>query len=348
MVVISGYYGFGNAGDESVLDGIVKLLKENREEDVVVLTSDIEYTKEHHPTTTPISRYNIPEIIKYLKQADLFITGGGSLLQNVTSNKSLMYYLGIIKLAQKFCDRCVMFSQGVGPIKGVKWLQASMETVSKLDYVSVRDADSYNLLFNLGIMAELTTDPAFFCDNDIDGANSILEKYGMKDKPYVALSIRHYKDDKWQRTLSKALDDIVERYPDITFLNIPFQAPDDFIDLPLQHKENIVSITEPLSFRTVKALISLSDLVIGVRLHSLIFASAGSVPFITLNYDPKNLAQANKYGLYSAKIRHIDRADFVENFCKMYDDKEAISIKMRDITNKQVQMLRDSVKKILF
>lgn len=341
---MSGYYGFGNAGDESVLDGIVKLLKENKENDVVVLTSNIEYTKKYHPTVTPINRYNVPEIIKYLKKADLFISGGGSLLQNVTSNKSLLYYLFIIELAQKFCRRCCIYSQGVGPIKGVKWLKHSMDVMSKMDYISVRDADSYNMLFNLGLMGELTTDPAYYCDNDTETAKSILEKYSMNDKNYVALSLRNYKDNHWQYNLKRILGEISDLYPNITFLNIPFQAPDDFINLDVQ---NMVSIEEPLSFRTVKTLISMSEFVIGVRLHSLIFASAASVPFITVNYDPKNLAQANKYGLYSAKIMHLNQKEFVDNFCEMYDNKEEISLKMKDITNKQVEMLRDSIKKAL-
>lgn len=344
MVVISGYYGFGNAGDESVLDGIVKLLKENHEDNIVVLTSDIEYTTKNHPDVKPISRYKIPEIIKYLKEADLFISGGGSLLQNVTSNKSLMYYLAIIKLAQRFCRKSIIFSQGVGPIIGVKWLKNSVDIMSKMDYISVRDADSYNMLFNLGLMAELTTDPAYYCDNDIDKAKEILEKYNLKDTPYVGISLRHYKDDNWMYDVKRALCDISDRYPDMKFLNIPFQAPDDFIEL---NAPNVININEALSFRTVKALIAMSEMIIGVRLHSLIFASAASVPFITLNYDPKNLAQANKYGLYSAKIRHIEKNELVENFCEMYDNRDTISAKMKDITNKQVEMLRTSIKKVL-
>lgn len=344
MVVISGYYGFGNAGDESVLDGIVKLLKENSENDVVVLTSDIEYTKKNHPTVTPINRYNIPEIIKYLKKADLFISGGGSLLQNVTSNKSLLYYLSIIRLAQKFCHKTVIYSQGVGPIKGVKWLKHSMDIMSKVNYISVRDADSYNMLFNLGLMGELTTDPAYYCDNNIEEAKNILEKYDLNGQNYVAISLRNYKDNRWQYNLKRSLIEISDIYPNIKFLNIPFQAPDDFIDLDIP---NMISIKENLSFRTVKTLISMSDFVIGVRLHSLIFASAASIPFITLNYDPKNLAQANKYGLYSTKIMEIDQALFVENFKKMYDNREKISEEMTEITNKQVEMLRTSIKKAL-
>ncbi|MBQ0105754.1 MAG: polysaccharide pyruvyl transferase CsaB [Armatimonadetes bacterium] len=344
MVVMSGYYGFGNAGDESVLDGIVKLLKDEKEEEVVVLTGDIKYTSLHHPSVKPINRYNIPEIIKYLKKADVFISGGGSLIQNVTSNKSLLYYLTIIQLAQKFCNKCVIFSQGVGPVKGVEWLKKSMDCMAKLDYISVRDADSYNMLFNLGVTCELTTDPAYLCNLDEEDALRILDKYGMKGKKYVAVSIRNYKDNKWQYDLKRCLFDIKDKYPEIVFLNIPFQSPRDIIDLEVP---NMVNIQEQLNFRTVKTLISMSDFVIGVRLHSLIFASAANIPFITLNYDPKNLAHANKYGFYSAKIRHIDRFEFVDNFCNMYENREEISEKMKQITDKQIALLRESIKKVL-
>jgi len=342
-VVISGYYGFGNAGDEAVLDGIVKLLNANGVDDIYVLTSNCEYTKKHHPSVKTIKRYSILKIIKTLKTADLFISGGGSLLQNVTSNKSLYYYLLIIYLAKRFCKKSVIFAQGIGPIYGAMHLKHTMETISALSYISVRDVDSYNLLSNLFINSELTGDPAYVSGLDLDSANKILEKYNLIDKPFICLSLRNYKHNTWLKELEEVLFDIGSKV-DVPILNIPFQYPDDKIYVD---SVNVINVIEELDFRTLKAIISLSDMVIGMRLHSLIFAASLKIPFLTLSYDPKTMSHANKYGLYYSDVNSIERTTFIQKFCEIYNDREYISKNMKLVSDKQVKMLNDSISKVL-
>ena len=95
QVVISGYYGFDNTGDEAVLFSIIQALRRTCKQDlpeIVVLSNQPEKTSKRYGVKA-IDRWNIKLIYKTLKKSDLLISGGGSLLQDITSNKTIPYYL---------------------------------------------------------------------------------------------------------------------------------------------------------------------------------------------------------------------------------------------------------------
>lgn len=98
-ILISGYYGFSNAGDEAMLTAIVTSLKQQDPQvELTVISGHPEVTAKLHPVKA-VHRFDLPGIVRALWHADLLLSGGGSLLQNVTSRLSLYYYLSIIGLA---------------------------------------------------------------------------------------------------------------------------------------------------------------------------------------------------------------------------------------------------------
>lgn len=116
-VLIIGYYGAGNIGDEVLLDATIDLLKTIYESpSVTVLTNDTVDTKENRQVEA-VNRNSYFQVIKIIKGSDIVIGGGGSMLQNVTSNKSLIYYLGILNLAKLFRKKVALLGNGIGPIK---------------------------------------------------------------------------------------------------------------------------------------------------------------------------------------------------------------------------------------
>ena len=115
-VAISGYYGFKNFGDEAILDVLVKHLKSLECNDITVFSSDIDYTAEKY-NVNAVKRFNIKNVLKAIKSCDVLISGGGSLLQDVTSLKSLIYYASIIALGLLFNKKVIIFAQGIGPLK---------------------------------------------------------------------------------------------------------------------------------------------------------------------------------------------------------------------------------------
>ena len=115
-VLISGYYGFYNIGDEAILKSIIEALRnEDPNIDIVVLSNDVEYTKNTYKVNA-INRWKLNDIYKELLKCDGFISGGGSLFQDVTSSRSILYYTSIIWLA-KFAKKPIfIYAQGIGPI----------------------------------------------------------------------------------------------------------------------------------------------------------------------------------------------------------------------------------------
>ncbi|HKL12509.1 MAG TPA: polysaccharide pyruvyl transferase family protein, partial [Halanaerobiales bacterium] len=113
-ILLSGYFGFNNLGDEAILASMIDMIREETEDiKLIVLTNKPEETKVKYNTET-IYRYDIFKIAAKMRQSDIFISGGGSLLQDVTSLRSVPYYLGLIWLAQFFNLKTVFFAQGVG------------------------------------------------------------------------------------------------------------------------------------------------------------------------------------------------------------------------------------------
>ena len=90
-LVISGYYGFGNAGDEAMLAAILEaILEVVPEADITVISGNPRHTAEKHGVKA-VGRFDVTGIFNAIKRCDLLISGGGSLLQDVTSNRSLDY-----------------------------------------------------------------------------------------------------------------------------------------------------------------------------------------------------------------------------------------------------------------
>ena len=156
---ISGYYGFDNFGDETILKILVENLKKF-ESEITVFSSNPLKTSEKLDVKS-IKSFDLKGVINALKQTDYLISGGGSLLQDVTSKKSLIYYLGVIFFAQLFKKKTIIFAQGIGPIND-KFLQKITKfLLKKCDYISVRDEKSLALLKDWNINAELCSDPVW-------------------------------------------------------------------------------------------------------------------------------------------------------------------------------------------
>ena len=160
-IVISGYYGFNNLGDEAVLAGIISLLKKkNKELKITVLSAAPQKTAEKFGVQA-VSRTSLIQILAALAEADLFISGGGSLLQDVTGNFSVPYYLGLAWLAKLQGTKTVYYAQGAGPLQQ-KWSQLlTALSLNRFQLLGVRDQASKNLLKEIGVKKDiqLTVDP---------------------------------------------------------------------------------------------------------------------------------------------------------------------------------------------
>ena len=159
-VVISGYYGFNNFGDEAVLSVLVNSLKDCGIEDITVFSKNPAATKKIYNVKSS-GTFNLFGLFFSILRADFLISGGGSLLQDATSLKSLIYYLGVIILALFFRKKVIIFAQGIGPINNFLFQKITAFVLKKCKFVSVRDEKSLFLLKSWGISPILVSDPVW-------------------------------------------------------------------------------------------------------------------------------------------------------------------------------------------
>ena len=155
--IVSGYIGFDNFGDEAIAHVLTEKLKKEGAEKITLISSNPERTKRNHGVNScPMLKF-----FDSLKEADVLISGGGSLLQDVTSLKSLIYYLGVIYAALFLRKKVIIFSQGIGPIRSIFGQILTRIALMNCSEISVRDKKSQELLNKWGIKSELVKDPIF-------------------------------------------------------------------------------------------------------------------------------------------------------------------------------------------
>ena len=158
--VLSGYFGFKNFGDEAILSVLINKLQQDKHR-VTVISSDPQYTLKNYKHIRSIKTFNFRNIIGAIAKSDVLISGGGSLLQDVTSVKSLIYYLLIIAIGLFLRKKVIIFAQGIGPINSIAGKTLTKQLLKHCTYISVRDEKSYELLKNWNIDADLVCDPIF-------------------------------------------------------------------------------------------------------------------------------------------------------------------------------------------
>ena len=188
--MVSGYYGFANLGDEAILAALARdLLSLGIDrKDIVVLSANSEQTEADHGVRA-LPRYELKQIWHTLGSTNLLVSGGGSLLQDVTSKRSIPYYLGVVEMALLRKVPVVMYGQGLGPIQSKvlkTWVKRAFQ---KSHACSVRDSASLQFLSDLGVPREkitLAADPVFQQEPAVNvGQNSRR----------LLLNVRPY--DKW-------------------------------------------------------------------------------------------------------------------------------------------------------
>ncbi|HYI66208.1 MAG TPA: polysaccharide pyruvyl transferase CsaB [Candidatus Limnocylindrales bacterium] len=287
-LVVSGYYGYGNAGDEAVLAGMLSSLRRERDDlDVTVLSGNPEHTERTHGIAS-ISRSRPLALARAMRDADGLISGGGSLLQDRTSFRPVAYYAGVMRLARWLRRPYVVYAQGLGPIRRRpnRWLAAT--ALNHAGYCSLRDEASVALARKLGVrrQIDLVPDPAL-----------ALQPPSGQSGGHLLVAVRPW--GTWTPYLASLRDALRELADELPIVALPMQGSTDFA----ASTEVIAGIgrAEVLSPDSTLdeqlAAIGSARVVIGMRLHALILAAAAGVPAVAVSYDPKVDAFAAQVGL---------------------------------------------------
>lgn len=283
-VVISGYYGFGNVGDEAILAAALDALRQRVPAiELTVLSGNPAQTGRLHRvhSVTHMGRATV----RALAGADLFLSGGGGLIQDVTSAWSALYYLGVLGLATGLTRRTMVFAQGIGPLRR-RWIRVLARWVlNRTHLVTVRDADSQQLLQEIGIRqpARLVADPVFGLD---PAPSEQVRDIVGGDVPRIGLALRSWGDDRFLAPLIEAVDTLRAEIGGAVLV-LAFHPQRDLAICTMAAQALGGRVVSDLPPREMMAVIGALDLLVGVRLHALICAVATGVLPVGLSYDPK-------------------------------------------------------------
>ncbi len=284
-VVISGYYGFGNLGDEAVLAAMLPALRARipAAEFTVLSANPGQTVQLHGVRSAPRTGLGA---VRAVSGAGLFISGGGGLLQDVTSARSALYYLGTLGLATVRARRTMLFAQGVGPFQR-RWVSALTRlTLDRVDLISVRDPASRDLLLELGVhqTIHIVADPAFaLVPAPPERAEELLR--GLP-RPRVGISLRSWGNDAFVDPLIAGLRTWCARTGAVPVFLAFHRSRDLGISQRLADAlgGQVLPDVRPTE---MMAVIGAVDLLVGMRLHALIGGVAMGVPMVGLSYDPK-------------------------------------------------------------
>ena len=296
-IVLSGYYGFKNFGDEAILSVLIRKLQQDKNI-ITVISSDPEYTRSLHSNIRSIKTFDFRKIIGSIYKSDILISGGGSLLQDVTSIKSIIYYLLIIFIGLILRKKVIIFAQGIGPINSTIGQFLTKLLLRNCSYVSVRDSKSQELMNKWGIKSDLVCDPIF----------SVEVPQNKKTKT-LAIQLRNCKGLNMD-FLDRLADEVCRNFNDYKIEIYSFQ---DSIDLEIcQTFEQKLKILAPeinttlysgLTNTQIIENISLAQYLISMRFHAIIIGLLAKTKTLAINYDIKVEKLAKEFGLPTVDLK---------------------------------------------
>ena len=336
---VSGYYGCGNAGDEAVLAGMAASFARQAGERVklTVLSQTPPATTELHGLAA-VNRMDMAQVRTTLRQSDLLISGGGSLLQDTTSARSLLYYLWIARLAFQARKPVMFYAQGMGPLKRKMSRLLVRQVANRAAYLTVRDEPSAQLLKAIGVTnpnLEITADPAFALapasENKID---ALCRTEGISTRlPLIAVALRPWHGsgpsplDKYARLLT-----LLHAQTGAQIVLLPMHSADDVtfaceVAARTNSADSFPIVKNAYAPDVLLGLIGRMQTVVAMRLHALIFAARMSVPPFALSYDPKVENLMNLLGLADslADWNQFDPEDITVRVAAQLSDRPARS-----------------------
>lgn len=309
-VLLGGFFGFENIGDDAILLSEIKFLKDSGFKPIILTNKGKLIFNEEG-----INRYNFIEIFKRRKEFKFFILGGGGLFQDKTSFRSLIYYIFLIKFMKFLRKKVILLNVGIGPIlRGIS-RKLLFNALKICDLIFLRDLYSYNFYKNLE-NKYLSSDSSFYLDVVKQKKEN---KIGVSLRDFDKLDLKKFKLflDGIKNTTSQDLEFIVFSKEEINIaeeLNLNYFYSND----PIKIIEKIGKF----------------DFLIGTRYHSVIFSIMMETPFIAFVYDIKVKNLIDEIGLenliYPGEDLQIWLKKFYENFEKKDYLKNVLIEKKRE------------------
>lgn len=301
-IVVSGYYGYENLGDETILSIICSRYREKY--DLVILSKRPHETEKKFGVTA-IQRFHMRKVWREIRHCSLLLSGGGSLLQDRTSTRSLLYYLSVIRMALREKKPVMVYANGIGPVSGARNRRLVARALKKATAITLRDEDSLRELESMGLNCQdihITADPVFSLQNTEEKtARQLRTQIGIPmEAPLMGISMRRVSPNA-ARNLAVLFDGICEA----TGFTPVFLCMQPAVDH--QAAESVKSLMQTKAYllpgqldsQEIMSVVGDMKLVVSMRLHTLIFAAAAGTPVLGFDYDPKVVSLLRTLGMPS-------------------------------------------------
>ena len=338
-VVMSGYYGFSNAGDDAILQSIQEgIVAASDDISITVLSNDPPLT-EHLCGLEAVPRFQMWKVLGALRKCDALLSGGGSLLQDRTSTRSLLYYLAIIRGAELFHKPVMLYANGIGPVRKPANRRRVRKAVERAALVTLRDRSSAKELQDMGVTRQdlhVTADPVFNLPPAPEKRGEALVASAQlpQGAPFAAVSVRDWPGTgEFPRQLAALCDHLRRTYGlEILFLMMqPGHDRNTTQQVRQYMEEPSYLLEEACTPQELMAVLGRARLCVAMRLHTLIFAARMAVPCIGLVYDPKVESYLQELEMPSAgHVERFDQREAIACADQLMADYEANLIRLRE------------------
>jgi polysaccharide pyruvyl transferase CsaB len=347
-ILIGGYYGAGNIGDEAILESIVNELRVQYEKpadlDLIVLSWDPKSTSRTHNVET-IFWKDIDALLDAGLRADLIILGGGGIFHDYWGIDPDTYLrkdfqditaFGSLPLLAKLLNvPCMIYAVGVGPFNSETAQEHTRMAFERCQAATVRDEESLRYLKETGFdpsdpenpSIKIFPDPVFsmttFESDEAQVDEYFKDKNIPTDSNLIGVSLRYWdmntESEDWLLNIAEGLGRFLHENEAMHCVLIPFHALEatPFTnDVPtlqalanhLDSPNRVHVIDEQLTPRFAQALIKQCRMVLGMRFHSVVSAINVGTPMVALSYAPKVWSVMEKIGLEEYCNRTISPA----------------------------------------
>jgi polysaccharide pyruvyl transferase CsaB len=304
-IIVSGAYGMGNAGDDAILEAIVAELRRiNPFIPMTALSRDPKQTRLRFGIES-VYTFDFLSFHRAMRRSKLYISGGGSLIQNITSRRSLWYYLYTIKSAKMLGNKVMMYGCGIGPVTG-KWdIKIAAKVINScVDVITLREKFSREELSRFGVTKPeivVSSDPALTLKPaSADRVDEVFRKSGLSPEgKYICFSVRKWTNFDEKAPIFAAAADFARDNLGLepVFVNINIRedaAATELVRSQMIGQSGIISV--PMDIELTIGVLSRMRAMISMRLHGLIFAASQGVPLVGVSYDPKVTAFLESVG----------------------------------------------------
>ena len=344
-IVICGAYGRGNAGDDAILKAIVQEMRALDPERTICVMSRRPRETRLIYRTGAIYTFNVFAVLRQFRRAALYINGGGSLMQDVTSTRSIWYYCYTLRAAKKRSCKVMMYGCGIGPINRAGNRKMAARIIDRsVDRITLRDDNSRALLAEMGVTRpdiRVSADPTIILDPaPREVVNLALEQSGIDPAGrYIGFGLRHWKglDATVERCVAAA-NYAYEKHGLVPVF-VPIEFPSDLtpaerVGALLRCPWHAVRTRQPIEVTI--GILARMKAVVGIRLHSLMFSAGQGVPVVGMSYDIKVDGFLKYIGSHTCLQLRSVRAD---DLCRLID--ECVSGALDEEVRRTAAMLRE-------